>query len=117
MESNSNKVDDNDDTFSQYEENSSQENGFAQAEKQLNDLVKAHQLQEIINFFQMADRLQLQFTETQLRRLYISMQQEIIQEFGVPLSPSLFPDCIFKETPQNSSCGSLDLESSQKPKY
>lgn len=101
----------------QDEENSYQEDGFISAENKLNDLVKAHQLHEIINFFQMADQLQLQFTENQLKRLYSSMQQEIIQEFGVPLSPSLFPDCIFTETPQNSSYGSLHMNNSQNPRF
>lgn len=104
-------------TYQQYEDNSSQEDGFINAEKQLIDLVHAHQLHEIINFFQMADQMQLQFTEIQLKKLYISMQQEIMQEFGVPLSPSLFPDCIFKETPQNSSYGSLHINPSQKPRH
>lgn len=65
----------------------------------------------------MADHMQLQFTEGQLKRLYSSMQQEVVQEFGAPLSPSLFPDCIFKETPQNSSYGSLHINTSQKPKF
>ncbi|OHT08031.1 hypothetical protein TRFO_23664 [Tritrichomonas foetus] len=100
-----------------YEDSSSDEDHFILAEKHLTELIQAHQLQEIVSFFQMAGQQQLQYNDKQLKSLYLSMQQEIMREFGAPLSPSLFPDCIFQETPHESSNSSFNSNHSQKQKY
>ena len=89
---------------------SSMEDGLIGTEKYICDLVYNHRLNELVSFFSMADQQKMQFSDQQLKSLYATMQQEMISEFGAPLSPSLFPQCIFNETPK-SSTGTLSSHS------
>lgn len=68
---------------------------FDNIKKKLINLVKIHQLNEIIVIFKMADQMILQFDRNEIKSLYSIVQNEMILEFGAPLSPSLFPSLIF----------------------
>jgi hypothetical protein len=79
------------------------------------ELVKRHQLNEIVARFHMRDGLP--FSIADVKRLYLLMQEAIIRELGAPLAPSLFPGEIFEETAPGSAFSSQDLPSSQRPNY
>ena len=72
-----------------------EQNPFSEMETKLISLVKAHQLNEILTYFQMADRFLLQFSTNDMKYFYRIVQKEMIDEFGAPISPSLFPSILF----------------------
>lgn len=78
-------------------------NQFTEMEYKLKDLVRKHQLSEILTIFQMADQMQIQFNKDDMKYFYRMVQQEMINEFGAPLSPSLFPAIIFDQRNASSS--------------
>ena len=98
----------------EFSDSSQDENIMIKYEKHLNELIQNHRLMEIVNFFQMGEQMQIQITRIQMKHLYYSVQQQIVAEFGAPISQSLFPAFIFQESSE-SSVGSFN--SSQHPNY
>lgn len=84
-------------------------NQFSEMEYKLKSLVQRHQLNEILTIFQMADQMQIQFNKDDMKYFYRLVQQEMINEFGAPLSPSLFPAIIFDLPRDTSSSQSSSL--------
>jgi hypothetical protein len=84
------------------------------AEREIADLVAAHQLNAVVDLFRMRDRLR--FSDREIRRLYDEAQAAIEDEFGAPLSPSLFPPDVAGASAPGSD-GSCDPHSSQRPDY
>ena len=74
-----------------------EQNPYSEMEQKLISLVKKHQLNEVISNFQMADRFLLHFSIAEMKYFYKVVQHEMIEEFGAPLSPSLFPRMLFDE--------------------
>ena len=61
------------------------------------ELVRTHQLNEVITWFQMADEFQVRFSPVDIRKIYDIVQSEVISLFGAPLASSLFPSFLFED--------------------
>lgn len=59
------------------------------------ELIRKHQLSEVLTWFQMADEFQIHFTFSEIREIYETVQDEMVNIFGAPLAKSLFPSFIF----------------------
>ena len=82
-------------------------NAFAEMESKLIDYVKKHQLNEILITFQLADRLLIPFSPVDMKHFYEVVQKEMIDEFGAPLSPSLFSKLFDEEQKDETSCSQI----------
>ena len=90
-----------------------EQNPFSEMETKLINLVKQHQLNEILINFQMADRFLLQFSLADMKYFYQVVQREMIEEFGAPLSPSLFPNNLFETHDDDDNNTQTQTESSK----
>ena len=90
-----------------------EQNPFSEMETKLINLVKQHQLNEILINFQMADRFLLQFSLSDMKYFYQIVQREMIEEFGAPLSPSLFPKNLFENQEDENENTQTFTESSK----
>ncbi|KAI5542048.1 hypothetical protein TVAGG3_0061580 [Trichomonas vaginalis G3] len=78
-------------------------NILEETKEKLVNFVKIHQLNEILVYFQFPDHFLLRFSLADIKSLYEAVQNEMINEFGAPLSPSLFPQHLWSDTePPNS---------------
>ena len=78
-----------------------EETAFEEQERILLSLVRDHKINEIIVFFGM-DQFHIRIPLSDLRRLFCEVQNEVIREFGAPLSLSLFPEILFSNSQSDS---------------
>lgn len=89
-------------------------NASLEMENKLISYVRKHQLNEILITFQLADRFLLQFNTTEMKHFYDIVQKEMIDEFGAPLSPSLFPRLFVEEQKEGEETSDSQIQETQK---
>ena len=73
-----------------------EESLFETEANMLFEMVKEHKLNEIVVYFQ-KDIMHIRMSIEDLRKLFQIIQKEVINEFGAPISLSLFPNYLLKD--------------------